>query len=97
MTTVVDGVFKTEDLVETTVLSMHGFAFGLERLQGKRVEFVFILADTDDPEFLEELVGELRAAKCRVEPKRFAREMKHVREMLYDFLGVRQGRRLQPH
>lgn len=90
------GVIKTGDLVEASVLSMHGFTPSLEQ-SNHRVVFVFVLNEDDDPEFVESLLDDLRHSRCKVEPKRFAREMKHVRETLYDFLRVdRDARRLRP-
>lgn len=88
------GVYKTSDLVEASVLSMHGLTPSFESA-GRRALFVFTLGDDDDPEFVDGLLGDIKAMKCKVEPKRFAREMKHVREGLYDFLNVdRDSRRL---
>lgn len=92
-----DGVYKTGDLVEASVLSMHGLTPSFEQL-GRRALFVFTLSEDDDPEFIEGLLEEVRSSSYKVEPKRFAREMKHVREALYDFLRVdRDSRRLHPH
>jgi len=94
-----DGILRTEDMVEATVFSMHGHTPSFERSEnGRGAVFVFDFSESmDDPEFLEGLFDELRSARCRVEPKRFAREMRHIREMLYDFLQVtHQPRRSSP-
>lgn len=75
---------------------MHGMTPSFEQ-NGRRALFVFTLGEDEDPEFVEGLLGDLRSSTCKVEPKRFAREMKHVREALYDFLNVdRDSRRLHP-
>lgn len=92
-----EATIKTDDLVEASVLSMHGYTPSLEAAQGSggKAVFVFTLSEDDDPEFLEGLLTDIRSSSFKVEPKRFAREMKHVREALYDFLRVdRDSRRL---
>lgn len=94
-----DGILRTEDMVEATVFSMHGHTPSFERsADGRGAVFVFDFNESqDDLEFIEDLYETLTSARCRVEPKRFARELKHVREMLYDFLNVRrQPRRSSP-
>lgn len=84
---VVDGVLRTNDLIEATVLSMHGITPGLELEAEGRAIFVFDLHDQDE-EFVEQLLSDCRASRLKVEPKRFAREMRVVRQALYDFLRV---------
>lgn len=89
-----DGVYKTGDLVEASVLSMHGLTPSFEQ-NGTRALFIFECGEDTDPEFIDGLLSDIRSSKYKVEPKRFAREMKHVRELLYDFLKVdRDSRRL---
>lgn len=92
MTLAETAVFKTGDLAEASVISMHGLTPAFEQ-NGKRCVFVFALRPEDDAEFFQELLDDLRASKCRVEPKRFARELKHVREAMYDFMRVDRGSR----
>lgn len=90
-----DGVLKTSDLIEASILSMHGITPGLElEAEGKAI-FVFDLHDQDE-EFIEQLLGDVRSSRFRVEPKRFAREMRVVRQALYDFLQV-DRRQLRLH
>lgn len=87
-----DGILRTEDMVEATVLSMHGHTPSFEHAaNGNGAVFVFDFNDSDeDLEFLGDLYEQVKSSRCRVEPKRFAREMKHIREMLYDFMNVRR-------
>jgi hypothetical protein len=89
----VDGVYTTGDLIEASVLSMHGMtpSMELESQSKTRALFVFDLADQDE-EFVQGLLDDLRAGKYKVEPKRFAREMAVVRGQLYDFLRVDRDR-----
>lgn len=86
------GIYKTGDMIEASILSMHGLTPSFESAGDSRAVFVFILREQDDPEFIEGLIDDIRSSKCQVEPKRFARELKHVREALYDFLRVDRDR-----
>jgi len=87
-------VLRTGDLAEASVISMHGLTPALEQV-GQRCVFVFALTEDDDAEFFCGLLEDLQASRSRVEPKRFARELKHVRELMYDFMRVdRDSRRL---
>lgn len=91
-----DGKYCTEDLVEASVLSMHGHTPSFERANNGAL-FVFVFEDDEEVEFLGDLIESIKAGRCKVEPKRFAREMRHVRELLYEFMGVsRQPRRSSP-
>jgi hypothetical protein len=95
-TQVVDGVFKTGDMAVAAVLSLHGLSPTFDR-RGSRVIFVFrILESEQDCDFITDLLEEIMRNECRVEPRRFARELKHVRDLMYEFLGVtRDSRRLR--
>lgn len=84
---IADGVLKTADLIEASVLSMHGITPSFEQGEEGQATFVFDLHDQDE-EFIEQLLVDVRSSKCKVEPKRFAREMRVVRQALYDFLQV---------
>jgi len=88
MTTVVGGVYKTQDMVEAAILSLHGLTPSFESLDSRYALFVFTLRESDDPEYFEGILDDIRCSRFMVEPKRFAREMKVVREALYDFLKV---------
>jgi hypothetical protein len=82
---VVDGIYRTGDLVEASVLSMHGLVPAMELKRDSRVMFVFRIDEDTDPEWLDGLISDIRSLHCRVEPKRFAREMRHVRTQMLDF------------
>lgn len=86
------GAFRTDNLAEAAVLSMHGMTPAFERIDGGRggkpqCVFIFTLGE-EDPEWLEELVGDIRAGRCRVEPVRYVRELGAVRSSMYRFLDV---------
>lgn len=92
-TSVVDGVYKTGDMAVAAVLGLHGLTPSFER-RGPRAIFVFnILESEQDCTYIEELILEILRNDCRVEPRRFAREMKHVRDLMYAFLGVTRDNR----
>lgn len=84
-TPVETAVIKTSDLAEASVLSMHGFTPSIEHGSDRR-KAVFVFS-TDDPEFVEDLLEDIRCGRCSVEPKRFIRELSHVRKAMYDFLS----------
>jgi len=88
---IVDGVYKTGDMAEAAVLSMHGMTPSFERNTdgGRQLAiFVFRFGQQDDEEFFEDLISEIKSSSCKVEPRRFTRELTHVRVLMYEFLGV---------
>lgn len=88
---VVDGAYRTEDLVKATVLSMEGMLFSLEPAKnGRTVVFVFMCED-DDRSDIDEIIGQLVAGTHQVDPFAFAKEMRAVRTRLYRFLEHHQG------
>jgi hypothetical protein len=80
-----DGAMKTDELSLATVLVLNGYAPIMERAD-KGVVWVIRRNEVDD--LLEEILEDFRSGGCRVEPRRFMRELRVVREDMYKFLGT---------
>lgn len=91
----IDGHVRTDDLALATVLFLHGYNPRMER--GRRgVVWILSKDEVDDAEFVEDLVTDYIAGGCRVEPRRFARELGAVRSNMYMFLGIQAKPRGAP-
>jgi hypothetical protein len=82
----VDRKYKTHDLTLATVISMGGHPFTLEMHRNGRALFVFCPKDGNEVTDMATSVARFRTGDTRVEPMRFMREVRQVREKLYNFL-----------
>lgn len=65
-------------------LNLRGYRLVMEQIRPGKVEWVLSREEVDqDSEFLEELVDNYRNGSELIEPKRFYRELRTVREELY--------------
>jgi hypothetical protein len=86
MTTMEDGAYCTTDMTFATVLIMHGFNPVMERLNETKVCWVIESDDWD--ERIEDLEDDYKRGACLVEPLRFMREIRDVRQRMYSILGI---------
>jgi hypothetical protein len=80
-----DGKIETDDMCLATVLVMHGFNPIMERRDG---QVIWHLSDDEAGDDAQELIEEYVAGACRVDPRRFMREVGNVRKDMYRFLGI---------
>jgi len=85
-----DGSYKTTDMALATVLTMNGYTPRMGRV-GREVEFTIACDDVDG--FMEQLVEDYIDGSCRVEPKRFVRELRAVRKDVYRLMDHTEARR----
>lgn len=78
--------FRTDDLALATVLGIEGQPHDRLEMDGDGAEWVF-----DDCEELRAVVEMYGRNKSRVEPRRFMREVRSVRDELYAFLDNRRA------
>lgn len=79
-----DGTIQTDKMVLATVLILHGYHPVMEP-RGKKIVWIVPVNEVD--EFAEELLEDFVHGAVRVEPVRFARELKAVREGVYKALN----------
>ena len=86
----IDGSVRTDDLALATTLVIHGYQPRLTKQEANKrgAIWVFDEQDAEDPEFMEDIVHSYMDGACRVEPKRFALELRRVRNEMYQFLGI---------
>jgi hypothetical protein len=82
----VNRVFKTHDLALASVLSMGGHPFTLEMGRSNRASFVFCPRSGNELTEMATIIQRFTAGEHRVEPMRFMREVRQVRDKLYPFL-----------
>lgn len=85
-----DGSYKTNDMALATVLCMNGYTPVMHRV-GRDVEFTITQEDVD--EFMEQLVDDYVRGACRVEPKRFVRELRAIRKDVYRLMEHDESQR----
>lgn len=74
-------------------LHLRGYRLAMEQIRPGKVEWVLGREEVDnDQEFLEEVVENYRGGSELIEPKRFYRELRTVREELYSLLKHRAVR-----
>lgn len=70
--------YRTSDLPLAAVLSLHQPVQSLDRIDPRRVVFVFLNAVE-----LENVVKAYWKAEIRVEPRRYFDQVKHLKSLLY--------------
>lgn len=75
--------FRTSLLPEAVFLSVRGFNYRMER-EGDKCVWAF---DVDGRDPASEAQS-FRSGSARIEPNRFARELAHMRNSMYDFLDA---------
>lgn len=76
-------------MILASVLNCNGYVPFMELdKRGRSKVVIWILPHDEVDDFAEELIEEYAAGKCRVEPKKFAREQRAVRKAMYTFLGI---------
>lgn len=80
--------FRTTDLALASLLSMNGISFNLYRAKNnaEKAWFVFLPLSDHEREDMETLIERFRGGHVRVEPVRFIKELRVVRDQLYNFL-----------
>lgn len=81
-----DGYLRTDDMTLATVLAIQGYSPSMTIKNGGGC--VWVLPPDEVDEYAEDVVNEYVSGAFRVEPRRFVREMKIVREDMYRFLGI---------
>ena len=96
-----DGTLRTDEMDFVAFLHLRGYKLVMEQVRPGKVEWVLSREEVEvDQEFLEEVVSNYRSGSELIEPKRFYRELRTVREELYDLLkhrAVRVSHQAQPH
>jgi hypothetical protein len=82
-----DGAFRTEDMAFATVLIMNGYNPVMER-RVNTSSVLWVISAEDWDEGIDELCEDYARGACLVEPRRFMREIGHVRQRMYAYLGV---------
>lgn len=80
-----DGTIRTDEMSLTAVLIMNGYAPVMMR---GRSGCVWVIQADEVDELAEEIVDDFVRGACRVEPKRFIREVAQVRKEMYKFLNL---------
>lgn len=78
---------ETDDMALVTTLCCHGYNFTMRRGQNDK-HVVWVLSEEELDDFASGLVEDYRAGDARVEPNRFMRETRSVRQRMYHFLGI---------
>lgn len=80
--------YRTSDLALASLLSMNGIPFVLYRAKNnvERAWFVFQPVSDHERADMETLIERFRQGQARVEPLRFMKEVRIVRDRLYGFL-----------
>ena len=81
-----DGAYRTTDMTFATVLIMNGHNPVMERIEAGKVAWAISSEDYD--ESVDDLLEEFQRGACLVEPVRFMREVRLVRQRMYTLLGV---------
>lgn len=81
-----DGAFRTTDMAFATVLILNGYNPVMENLSAKQVAWVIGPEDWDED--IDDLENAYKRGACMVEPLRFMRELRNVRQRMYDILGI---------
>lgn len=81
-----DGCLRTDDMAFAAILIMEGYHPRMVR-NGERAA-IWEVKPADVDEDTQELIDDYLSGQYLVEPKRFLREVKNVRDDLYRFLGV---------
>lgn len=81
-----DGYLRTDDMTLATVLAIQGYSPAMEPKDGGGCLWVIPPDEVD--EYAEDVVDEYVRGAFRVEPRKFIRELKIVREDMYRFLGI---------
>lgn len=89
-----DGVIRTVDMTLATVLTLNGYHPVMEFKKDRQVQWVIAYEDVD--EYSVEIMSDYFAGGCRVEPRRFTRELRAVRQNMYQFLGIGDRQRGMP-
>ena len=82
----VDRTYKTHDMALASVISMGGHPFTLEMHRNGRALFVFCPKNGNEVIDMATIIARYDKGQARVEPTRFMREVRQVREKLYNFL-----------
>lgn len=82
----IDGGIKTDDLAFATVLTMEGYHPVMEKRGHNKV--FWCVCDEDVDSDTEALIQEFLSGEYLIEPVRFMRELKIVRDRMYKFLGL---------
>ena len=82
-----DGTLRTDEMDFAAFLHLKGYRLAMEQVRPKKVEWVLASDEVEpDKEFLEELVENYQTGSELIEPRRFYRELRTVREELYSLL-----------
>jgi regulator of sigma D len=84
-----DGTLKTDDMTLVAFVQVHGYTPKMERAQERQRHVYWVLSEDELDEFCEDLVQDFQSGAARIEPQRYARELRAVRERLYSFLGIK--------